>query len=235
MQGITVELEDKLRKHQTLTEDEKFYLLHMKRLDLDFTVIEYLSDKLKDLYIKILDEHEDLIFKLMEDNKLEGWCWQTTESAIIFLNDNDYIGRGNLMFDEFTPKYYHSWICFSFNNIEYVFDPCLNVLCKKDDYYKIFKIKLKGRVIAKEVREELVKRINSYSEPIDEQSNFIRKIINIISGKYCERYYENSEGEIVVCGPENANTPLYRNNSGYKVEFDGEKIKKLTAHYLLHK
>lgn len=62
----------------------------------------------------------------MVKGNLEGWCWQTTESAIIFLNDDDYIERGTLKFDTETPGYYHSWICFKFDDIEYVFDPCLN-------------------------------------------------------------------------------------------------------------
>ncbi len=80
--------------------------------------------KLSELYIKVLSDYKGSIFELMHMIKLEGWCWQTTESAIIFLNDDDYIERGYLKLNEGKRKYYHSWICFKFNNIEYIFDPC---------------------------------------------------------------------------------------------------------------
>ena len=35
----------------------------------------------------------------------------------------------------------------------------------------------------------------------------------------------------MLCGPEDVNTPLYRNGAGYKTEIDNGKIKKLTVHY----
>ena len=46
-------------------------------------------------------------------------------------------------------------MCFKYDDVEYVLDPCLNLLCKKDDYSKIFEVDVKGRVSAKDVKEEL--------------------------------------------------------------------------------
>ena len=121
MFGIN-EILDKVISKKELTEEEKFKILRSKRIDTK--VVEYLMNKLSNLHIEVLGEYEGSLFELMPVGKLEGWCWQTTESAIVFLNDDDYIERGNLRFDEKTPEYYHSWICFKFNDTEYVLDPC---------------------------------------------------------------------------------------------------------------
>ena len=55
-----------------------------------------------------------------------------------FFQDNDYIERGSLSSDKDEPRYNHSWICFKYKGCEYVLDPCLNFICKKKDYNKIF-------------------------------------------------------------------------------------------------
>ena len=145
MFGIN-EILGKVLSQKPLTEEEKFKILHSKRIDPK--VLKYLVNKLNNLYIEVLGDYEGSLFELMPVGKLMGWCWQTTESAIVFLNDDDYIERGNLYFDERTPKYYHSWICFHYNKEEYVLDPCLSFLCRKEDYSKIFKPDVKGKVSA---------------------------------------------------------------------------------------
>ena len=131
MLGIN-EILGKVFSKKPLTEEEKFRILHSKRIDPK--VVEYLMNKLNNLYIEVLGDYEGSLFQLMPVGKLMSWCWQTTESVIVFLNDDDYIERGNLYFDERTPEYYHSWICFNYNGMEYVLDPCLSFLCKKIDF-----------------------------------------------------------------------------------------------------
>ena len=106
-----------ISKNESLTLEEKFSILHSLKIDLKVT--EYLREKLNNLYIEVLGHYEGSLFELMSFEKLLGWCWQTTESAIVFLNDDDYIERGSLFIDEFVPEYYHSWICFNYNEIEY--------------------------------------------------------------------------------------------------------------------
>lgn len=208
---------------EPLTEEDRFKILRSKRIEPK--VVEYLMEKLNNLYIEVLGDYKGSLFELMPVGKLEGWCWQTTESAIVFLNDDDYIERGDLKFDETTPKYYHSWMCFKYDDVEYVLDPCLNLLCKKDDYSKIFEVDVKGRVSAKDVKEELIKQIT-----------FPKKEDNSRTHESFERFLEqlfddSNENEVIVHGPENVNTPLYRNGAGYKAEFTDGKIKKLTVHY----
>ena len=168
----------------------------------------------------------------MTVGKLEGLCLQTTVSAIVFLNDDDYIERGDLKFDETTPKYYHSWMCFKYDDVEYVLDPCLNLLCKKDDYSKIFEVDVKGRVSAKDVREELIRQITTPKKEDNSRAHksFERFLKQQLGDSY-EKYKEKKQNEVTVHGPENVNTPLYRNGAGYNAEFTDGKIKKLTVHY----
>lgn len=227
MFGINTIL-NKIINNEPLTKEEKFKILHSERVEQ--TVVEYLINRLSQLYIKVLDKYEGLLFELMSVGKLEGWCWQTTESAIVFMNDDDYIERGNLNFDERTPEYYHSWMCFDFNGIEYVFDPCLDFLCKKDNYFKIFEVEVKGRVTAKCVREELIKQITTPNEeePCRELESFLRKILG---NDFYESLQQRKKEEVIVRGPEDVNTPLYRNGAGYKTKIDDGKIKKMTVHY----
>ena len=86
MFGINEILNENLTKKQ-LTAKEKFEILHSKNIDIK--VVEYLISKLSNLHIEVLGDYEGSLFELMESEKLEGWCWQTTESAIVFLNDED--------------------------------------------------------------------------------------------------------------------------------------------------
>ena len=215
---------------EPLTEEDRFKILRSKRIEPK--VVEYLMEKLNNLYIEVLGDYKGSLFELMPVGKLEGWCWQTTESAIVFLNDDDYIERGDLKFDETTPKYYHSWMCFKYDDVEYVLDSCLNLLCKKDDYSKIFEVDVKGRVSAKDVKEELIRQITTPKKEDNSRAHksFERFLKRQLGDSY-EKYNEKKQNEVIVHGPENVNTPLYRNGAGYKTEIENEKIKKLTVHY----
>lgn len=224
------EIINKAFLNKSLSEEEKFKILRSKIIDLN--VVEYLIEKLSNLYIEVLGDYEGNLFELMPVGKLEGWCWQTTESAIVFLNDDDYIERGYLKFDEKTPNYYHSWICFKYNNVEYVLDPCLNFLCKKNDYSKIFEINVKGKVSAKEVREELIKQVTSPKEKYNSESHkAFEKFMKSFMGDSYNGYKGKRKNEVTVHGPEDVNTPLYRNDAGYKTEISNGKIKKMVVHY----
>lgn len=181
-----------------LTEEKRFKIIHRKKIPLD--VINYLDRILSDLYIT-LKNNSGYVTDLMKQGKLEGWCFQTTESSIVFFNDDDYIERGYLNFEKCKEKYYHSWICFKFDNMEYVFDPSLNILCKKIDYIKVFEVEVLSQIDAKVVKKELIDNI------------------------------KNSNEEFIVRCSENINSPLYRNNSGYRGEIIDNKIKRLCVYY----
>ncbi len=229
MFGINEILEKAFSK-KPLTEREKIKILRSKRINPK--VIKYLMERLSNLYIEVLGNYEGSLFGLMKAGKLEGWCWQTTESAIIFLNDEDYIERGNLILEENRPKYYHSWICFNYNDTEYVLDPCLNFLCKKSDYSRIFETEVRGKVSAKAVKEELIRQVTTpKEEDTSEEYQMYDRVMRSIIGEDYDRIKEEKKDEVVVDGPEDVNTPLYRNGAGYKTKIEKGKIKRLTVHY----
>lgn len=229
MFGIN-EIINKVILNKPLSEEEKFKILRSKIID--SKIVEYLIEKLSNLHIEVLGDCEGNLFELMHIGKLEGWCWQTTESAIVFLNDDDYIERGYLKFDERTPNYYHSWICFKYNNVEYVLDPCLSFLCKKSDYSKIFEIDVKGKVSAKDVREELIKQVTAPKEENNSESHkALENFMKWFMGDSYNEYKERNKNEVTVHGPEDVNTPLYRNGAGYKTKISDGKIKKMVVHY----
>lgn len=229
MFGIN-EIINKVFLNKPLSKEEKFKILRSKIVD--SKVVEYLIEKLSNLHIEVLGDYEGNLFELMPIGKLEGWCWQTTESAIVFLNDDDYIERGYLKFDERTPNYYHSWICFKYNGVEYILDPCLNFLCKKNDFSKIFEINVQGKVSAKEVREELIKQVTEPKEEDNSESHkSFENFMKIFMGDSYNDYKEKKKNEVTVHGPEDVNTPLYRNGAGYKTEISNGKIKKMVVHY----
>lgn len=213
-----------------LTEEEKFKILQSKIIDKK--VKKYLMNKLNNLHIEVLGKCEGSLFDLMYERNLEGWCWQTTESAIIFLNDDDYIERGDLRFDEKRSKYYHAWICFKFSGIEYVLDPCLSILCKKSDYSKIFECNVKGKVSAKAIEEELIRQVTApKNKDTSKVHQAFQSFLKSSMGESYDSYIESKKEEVIVHGPEDVNAPLYRNGAGYKTEIENGKVKKLTVHY----
>ena len=200
-----------------LTEEEIFETIISDKTDPK--VLDYLSERLFGLTVEIGSDHEGKVLELMQRGLLEGWCWQTTESSIVFFNDDDYIERGNLRLEQ-HKIYYHSWICFKFMDDEYVFDPCLDLLCSKEMYSKIFEVNVTGRVTAKEVRDELIYRVGNRKE---RKSSYDRYL--------SEETLKRLQQETHVIGNDDVNSPMYRNNTGYIIECENNKIKKLVAHY----
>lgn len=213
-----------LRKKKKLTEKERFKILQSYQVD--STVLEYLNTKFQNLTIEIPNHQKGKILELMKKGILEGWCWQTTETAILFLNDEDYIERGFLTFDAITT-YYHSWICFYLNE-EYVLDPCLNILCPKDLYRKIFRTKVDAKITAKQVRDFFVE---TYQKTSKENLKKIKDYCKVIDIVYEKNKIERKYLEIKFHASENITSPMYRNTTGYLAKIDNQKVKKLVAHY----
>ena len=229
MFGINEILEKAFYK-KTLTKEEKIKILRSKRIDPK--VIEYLIEKLDKLYIEVLSDCEGSLFQLMPIKKLERWCWETTESAIVFLNDDDYVERGILYPYESSKEYYHSWICFTYKGIEYVLDPCLNFICKKKDYSKLFRADVKGRATAKAIKEELIRQITApKGEDNSKTGKIFKRGMRGIIGETYDKIKEEKKNEVTVHGPEDVNTPLYRNGAGYRAEIEKGKIKELKVHF----
>ena len=203
---------------RNLNEWERFDLIN--QLDIDNSVFEYVKTRLKNLSIEIGGDDKGNVIELMNKGLLEGWCWQTTESSIVFFNDDDYIERGNLTFGAYN-EYWHSWICFTFNNILWVFDPCLKILVEKNIYYHVFEInEIAGVVNAKSVRDDLIYRINHR-----EKKNFNE------SGILAQYISERQKNETHISGDDDVKSLMYRNSTGYTATIDNGKVNTLIAHY----
>lgn len=218
---------ENLKDENILSEQERFKILQDNMAKDE--VFKYLENKLQALTIEVCGDYSGLIFDLMPKRLLEGWCWQTTESAIVFLPDDDYIERGNLTFDKYE-KYWHSWINFHYNNNEYIFDPCLNFLCDKRLYQDIFETNVKGTVYAKEVKDELKDAIlNPKPKKINNSSSVV--IAREFMKKHFGDYLEQQKNETLIVGNNDVTSPMYRNNTGYKADIEDGKIKKLVANF----
>lgn len=210
------------------SQEQKFTTINSKESK---DILEYLSHKLHNLTIEICNQKGQNILDLMKMGKLLGWCWETTASTIVFLNDDDYIERGNIKLDS-QNNYDHSWICFKYNKKEYILDPCLNLLYPKELYKQLLKPAITGKTTAKEVRNFLIESIqNSKQKEGKEIDQRIENVLNHFFETHCPEEYKRQQEEIHIIGNEDINSPMYRNNTGYKAEIQNGKVKKLVAHY----
>lgn len=206
---------------------DRFHLIRQAKIP--EKTLDYLSKKLQNLTIEILGDFTGNIISLMNRGLLEGWCWQTTESAIVFLEDTDYIERGNLKFHQYKD-YWHSWICFKFEDEEFVFDPCLQILIEKPVYYHIFEIFPEGKVTAKDVRDELI-----YSITHPKKKDYLSEESENFMKKFFEKYLsERQKNETCISGNDDVTSPMYRNTTGYTAEIENGTKKKLLAHFYLN-
>ena len=224
MFGIN-EIIDMFVNRNNLSQEQRFKILKFSTVPPE--VIAYLIHKLENLKIEILDKYKGKVMELMKEELLEGWCWQTTETSVIFLNDDDYVERGNLYFEN-DKIYYHSWINFKYKNIDYVFDPCLNILCKRKLYLKIFTPDIKAKIPAQTIRTYLIDNIQNPKQK-DQTENFKRA--EEFMKKFFGEAYEKQKEYKTVETSNDVNAPMYRHNTGYKLVLENNKIITLTAHY----
>ena len=90
------------------------------------------------------------------------------------------------------------------------------------------------KIKAKNVKEELINQITNAPEDIDksDDSKSMDSFFKMLMGE--EAYNamkEKKKGEVEVDSSEDINSPLFRNNSGYKAEIENNKIKKLKVHF----
>lgn len=189
--------------YNQMTEQEKFKIIYSNQVNQD--ILKYLTPHFDNLTIEILGDYKGNIIELMKQGLLEGWCWETTNTIILLLENNAYIERGFLNFEK-DKNYYHSWITFNYQNIDYIFDPCLKITCKKDIFTKVFKPDIKAKISASQVRKYFMKYINNPNQ-------------------------EKSTEFTIIRGEESIYAPMYRGVVGYKPKIEEGKIKKLVAHF----
>lgn len=138
---------------------------------------------------------------LINSDKLMGWCWQSCEFISPIIPYKTDVVRGVLeMFD--GDKYEHSWLEITRKNKVFVFDPCFNILCLKEDYDKVFKTKIKYKIDSKEIKKELIKLSDS---------SFVDNIL--------------------VDGTNSIEDIFYRTDARYEIKYKKDKIKKIKVRF----
>lgn len=214
-------------------EKERFDILENEKIDKD--IYYYLKNLFEQLNIEILGRYVGNLFDLMKRGKLEGWCWQTTESAALFMQDDTVVYRGNLYFSD-HKTYYHSFIEFDYEGKKYVFDPCFCMINTSELYFNTLNVDVKGQVTAKEIKQYFINYINN---PPKRENYFSSDIVSA-TDKYMRKFFgddylEEKKKEVVIHDKEDPSAPMYRNGSGYKdIKIDNNKIKSLTVHYYMN-
>ncbi len=118
-------------------------------------VIEYVRSLFDNLIIQIAGVDATDLFSLMERGDLQHFPFETTETLSVFFEDEDYVVRGDIKVGTYKDVF-HSWICFIFEGEEYVLDPSLNVLAKKDLYEDTFEVTISNKMRAIVIKHALV-------------------------------------------------------------------------------
>lgn len=184
-------------------------------------VLNYLKEILINLEIEIYRKPAEKIMDLMAKEKLEGFCWETTESAICFFDNTAIINRGILTYYNYE-KYEHAWIYFKFNNEEYAFDPCFAILSKNNLYMNTFDAKVMGTVSSEKVKKYLIECCLKKQKQLIEEKTLEESM---------SKRYERQKKETRFEWKENINSPMYRNSSGYIADIEEGQIRKLFVHY----
>ena len=180
-------------------QDRRFAILQQNTVSVK--VKKYVDISVRNVEIEIGTEKRTEAIVLAQKGLLEGWCWQTTEFLSPFFNEKSFICRGDLHFSP-NEKYYHAWLEFALNNNYYVFDPCLNILCPKEQYDSIFEVEVMSKIPSEKVKKELIEYILSCDE----------------KGVY-------------ISGTNNIDDVFYRTNSRVNGKAKKDKILTLVPHY----
>lgn len=115
----------------------------------------YFDRRMKKIFVdrvcsKGIETFEQYLSYRYRDN-----CYCYSGYAIIGLNDDDYLMRGDLCISgDFifgNGGYSHGWVEFKYNGKEYVFDSLCYGVVPKSEWYEEFKPKVKFRYSKKEI------------------------------------------------------------------------------------
>lgn len=173
---------------------------YLSEISVDTSVMKYIKNNLSNITISIADEDKIPAWKMC-GGRLDGWCWQSSTFLSIFFLDSDKVTRGELSLYE-KDLYNHSWIEFNYENKDYIFDPSLNIICDKENYYQVFNVR------------------NTYQV---ETSRIKMELVDLLSKKEKDLLY--------IAGTNNLSDTFYRINSEVSADIEEEKIKKINIRF----
>ena len=184
-----------------MTVDDK--IKAMKYFKANLLARAYVHSLIGNLYIKLYN-HSGYANEVVKDELLNNYSYEATSSIIPFFKGSDLIIRG-LLVDDWSRYFSHSWIIFTLYNKEYIFDPALNIVAKKQDYEAIFLPEKFGSVSSYRVKTDLLD--------------------TLASGK------ENKDGFIDINKSNDINSSFYKVDMQVKGEVINRKILTLTTKY----
>jgi hypothetical protein len=176
---------------------------YLKTVKANLLARAYVHSLIGNLYIKLYN-HSGYANEVVKDELLDNYSYEATSSIIPFFKENDLIIRG-LLVDDWSRYFNHSWISFTLHNKEYIFDPALNLIVKKQDYEEIFTPDRIGSVSSYRVKTDLLD--------------------TLANGK------ENQDGFIEVNKSNDINSSFYKADMQIKGEAINRKILTLTTKY----
>ena len=142
------------------------------------------------------------INKKITDKQMVGWCYQLC-FVLAPLYEKSILNRGIIYIPE---PYLHCWLNIYEKGEWYIFDPCFNICCKKEDYEKFYKPVINVSFNGEDIRRFLF-------DNIDVDMPFGLKKGKIISSK-------------------NINDISYGNSIKYILNTDKIKIKTIKVKYI---
>ncbi len=188
-------------------------------------VISYLTKRLEPLTIESQQGKADSVLKLSSSDSLIGRCWESTQTCSLFFEDGDFIERGVVALGN-DPFYYHSWICFSLDGQEYVFDPALNHIAKKELFYQKLNPRVRSRVSVKQVKDYFLKFISD-PKMRETKLDYQRKMYKTLDVEFIKQLEENN----TIWGTGDMADPFFAGIVSYNPKLEGTNIKKLDAHF----
>ena len=184
-------------------------------------VIDYIYNVILPLKVKIRDNDKMPARCLYNQGKFLGWCWETTQT-IAPLIENAYIARGYLYFkrrnfDEPSlieyDSYEHAWLYFIYNGCQYVFDPCLKIICTRSLFDDLFEVILTKEFDTYDVKQEFIDTL-----------------------KYCGTCLDREKAiyKANIRGTESKWSNIYMGNIDYIATLGDNRILSLEAYYIGH-
>lgn len=196
--------------------DSKFELLRKYNIDTNLQSIIYENCK---KLISFNSERRNIKFgdplKCIKDRAFVGWCYQIS-FALAPLLSNSILVRGVI----YTSSYYpHCWLEIFYNNHWYSFDPCFDIICRKEIFDKIFTSTITYSFTSEEIKNKLIHNINFP----DILPNEEEKLKSYIRNTICK--LNNTIG--IIIPPNQMSDIAYGNSIYYKLQMENEKIKSL--------
>lgn len=199
-------------------------LIIARESNINVEIFHYLTEILQNLNINIAGIHEGNLITLMKHYYLEKWCYESTNTAIVFFKDSDFIERGSIVVYP-NERFPHAWILFFFQNKKYVLDLALNIVCEKELYDSLFMPHIEGYSSSIKTRDYLIEKL--LNPPKREYSEGAIKFLK----RLCGESLENKKCEVEILGSNCIFDPMYHGNVGYTGIIEHNKIKSLSAHF----